>query len=564
MSTIFNKVVIVLYSGVVSLAGGQDVADVQNFLHITEARIIDTLRQNATELGKNGEHLIKGLRDYQNPKNDVTWKIVDTAGFEQTTFAPSCPFYYVYTTENMLIGQRQTLTELLKQDAASPSLHNSTNKLLSEMARSIGEQIIRLDCGDFREYWCAGNFQRIQKKSTHHLYDAEGRVNPVALYGLYAEYIMRQKHLNNAGWHDFLEKLAEQNTEFEKLAKTAKQHYPEEGKVLRKMLGHEATWSACWIMAKKALLTYCGNEKDAKEEGREIVEQINKCIQNLMNAKLPEAQKNYIHQKYPMDKLASGLDLPPDKLAQLEESASELHIITPANADEVRKQEIEKKRLKQMSGVCGMTADYIRLLPKESAWELESDFRGNLTKYDDEMRKLVFDIYYELLHIFIDKQDAINELLSKVTDKVTADKYAPHILQKQREAGVAAMHFEQLRMKEETGTGAGFGDYFISIQLFHPIHKQKKKEEKEFFKHAIRSVATYQQHLERLNADNKRNPYGSIALDYALHDPHEVGARHPYKEYKKYAGYASSTPFRTAQLLRAEIILLGGAHRLLR
>lgn len=534
-----------------SLIYGQNESPEQNFIYETKNRVLTKLKEHAEKFGENGNHLLKGIRNFEDPRQGVNWKSESTATFAQETFAPDTAFSYVYTMDNEMLVHQDAMAELLKLPAASSKLRTETDKMLSEMARSIGEQIIRIECSDFRLYWCRGDYrEEIRKPSAHHLYDTEGRTNPVALYGLYAEYVMRHQNTNDTterqGWHNFIKQIAERDDEYTKLATEAENHYPEDGKSLHQMLGYEATWSACWVMAKKALLAYCSNDKDAEKDGRRIINTVNKHIQALVASNLPEPQKKFIQQKYPMDKLTNGLNVPSDLMARLEAKAADAGILTPANAAEARQKEMEQKRVLRLAGICRLHADYIQLLPDDKAWELEekNGSFGELEKYDDRTRKLVADVQLELFRAFTDHQDELNDLLVKVKDKATAEKYAPLVFQKQVEIAAAAMHMDRLNKE--------FKLYFSSKQKFHPILKQQRAEADEVNRRALISTATYNK-LYKSFYHNKmgmnEHPFDSEAFGEALSNR---------KIKRDITIPNSSNPFAAADALRL-LILMGGA-----
>ncbi len=551
---------IAICCSVVHVTQAQDAVRAESFIQETQERILAKLQENAQAAGEDGEPLLTCIRDFQAPRHSVKWKLEEAAAFEKKTFAANRAFRYAYIRENVHVVHLEKVRALLQMTAADTRLEPETNALLSEMARSMGEQMMRLNCGDFRSYWCSTRSNAVKKPIPQHLYDAQGRVNPVALYGLYTEYMMRRNVAADAGWHDFVAKQAEQDAEYQKMAETAKQYYPEGGKDLRRMLGYEASWSACWVMAKKALLEYCGPDKDAKEEGLEIAQRVNQYIQDLATAQLPEAQKNYIHNKYPMDKLADGLNVPPEVLAKLEAAEAELQILSPQNAEKAKQLAFEREREKRLVGVCKMSADYVRLLQKDSAWKLKME-HGEWVNQDPETEKLVHEVLAELFRIFVDRQEEINELLALVKDKETADKYAPLILQKQREAGVACMHMNQMQRSSDSGRYTIFAPYVKSCSLMNSgAMGSAEQGQYQLLKRAAESAIIYMAHVER--CDNTRNEdmskpvYGSEALQHALHDLHRSGS-YRSNNYPQYQYFDNVNPHAAADDLRALLFMWG-------
>lgn len=522
MAPYIKNISLSLCCAFIGLVNGQDDAAVQDFLQETRERVEKKLQKVATIAEENGKMILSGLAEYKSPRRAVEWKITDTETFEKELFAEDRPFCYAYSESNCICVHQAALKNLLKQEKGSPVLETETNKMLSEMSRGIGEQMIRCMFGDSRSYWTRGdNNSLIRKPSRQHLYDEQGRVNPVALYGLYIEFLMRQ-NLNAAapdgvagkGWHNFLEKVAEHDKEYDRLAKIAKKHYPEEGAALHRMLAYESTWSALWCMAKKALLAYCGSDKDAEEDGNAIVAEVNKYIKSFTADNLPEAQKSYIYSKYPMGDLTSGLNLKPEQLKKVEEKAAQVSIIMPENAAAARNREIEEKRVKRIASVCNLHVDYLQLLSNESAWDIKETktLTAKEKELDDKMRSMVLDIQYELFEIFADRQDELNELLAKVKDTATADKYAPFIYQKQIEAGMALLHYQEM-VREKV-----FHFYTTNAQKFHPINRQKEKEHKNVRRHVRKSTQVYMAYhniLQR-NRDGRGYPFGSNALYKAM------------------------------------------------
>ena len=430
MNKLFITITTALICHVIGVAAAQDEAKTQKFLQQTEERIFQTLQEHAKQAGDEGKDLLEYIQHSTKKRKDIQWKPEIPETFEKVTFAPDTPFSYVYTTGYQeYIVNKEAFAALFQLEPKSKKLGRETLEMLRELTRAMGEQIIRQRCGDFRSYWCRGDWRKgIRKPSAHHLYDAEGRVNPVALYGLYMEYVLWKRpdsSPEDANFHSFVKKLAEHRTEYKQLAEEVEQHYPSGGAPLHRMLEYEASWSACWVMAKKALFTYCGNDKDAEEDGKKLTDIVNKHVQKLTEGPLPDAQKNYIHQKYQMNNLTQGTDVPAEMLQKMEQKATAVAITVPKSAEEAKQIAKRKKRQERVRQLGEAYADYLALLGDDKVWDIESNFTA---KIDKKLKKLIISTRLQLSYAFLDQYKELLDLIDTVQDNASAESKIPEIV----------------------------------------------------------------------------------------------------------------------------------------
>lgn len=430
MNKLFITITVALVCHVTSVAAAQDEAKTQNFLKQTEERIFQTLQTHAQQAGDEGKDLLEYIQHSTKKRKDIQWKPEAPETFEKVTFAPDTPFSYVYATRYQeYIVNKDAFAALFQLEPKSKELGRETLEMLRELTRAMGEQIIRQRCGDFRSYWCRGDWRKgIRKPSAHHLYDAEGRVNPVALYGLYMEYILWKRPESSpedADFHSFVKKLAEHRSEYKQLAEEVEKYYPAGGAPLHRMLEYEASWSACWVMAKKALLTYCGNDKDAEEDGKKLTDIVNKHVQKLTEGPLPDAQKNYIHQKYQMNNLTQGTDVPAEMLQKMEQKATAVAITVPKSAEEAKQIAERKKRQERARNLGVAYADYLTLLGDDKVWDIESSAAA---KIDKKLKKLIVSTRIQLSYAFIEQYKELLDLLDTVQDNASAESKIPEIV----------------------------------------------------------------------------------------------------------------------------------------
>ncbi len=430
MNKLFITITAALICHVTGVASAQDEAKTQKFLQQTEERIFQTLQEHAKQAGDEGKDLLEYIQHSTKTRKDIQWKPEAPETFEKVTFAPDTPFSYVYATEyQKYIVNKEAFAALFQLEPKSKELGRETHEMLRELTRAMGEQIIRQRCGDFRSYWCRGDWRKgIRKPSAHHLYDAEGRVNPVALYGLYMEYVLwkhPESSPENADFHSFVKKLAEQQSEYKQLAEEVEKNYPVGGAPLHRMLEYEASWSACWVMAKQALFTYCGNDKDAEEDGKKLTDIVNKHVQQLTEGPLPDAQKNYIHQKYQMNNLTQGTDVPAEMMQKLEQKATTVAITVPKSAEEAKQIAERKKRQERARQLGEAYADYLALLGDDKVWNIEC---SPAAKIDKKLKNLIVSTRVQLSYALVEQYKELLDLIDTVQDKASAESKIPEIV----------------------------------------------------------------------------------------------------------------------------------------
>lgn len=348
---------------------------------------------------------------------NTTWQWESAADFNHRLFAPGKPFCYVYPREYAVHAANREALEALLKLPEGEKINRETSALLSEICRANGEYVICRLFGDFRQYWSEEEREKRGKKETeHHLYDAAGRVNPVALYGLYTEHMMLQRvGQESRGFHEWVKTLADRDGEFQKLADEAVTYYPQEEEALLKMLSLEASWSAIWCMARDGIMT--GLKKESR--GSNKLNRVNKHIRQLNFEQLPKTQADYIQAKYDMSKVAEGLEIPSDKQDVVQRLAGK--ITTPESVEKILATEAEQKREERLVNVCNIYLQYINLLGDDNAWKIEKEPTEDLPHIDKQLREFVLDLYMELTAILVEHGEEYIALASKINSQETGE-----------------------------------------------------------------------------------------------------------------------------------------------
>lgn len=388
----------------------------ESFLRWTHGKVASELAAMYDGLEKIWEDPQLGYNLKQMLVN-TKWQWKSAAAFNQKLFAPGRSFCYVYPQEYAVHAANREALEALLKLPEGEKINRETSALLSEICRANGEYVICHLFGDFRQYWSEEAREKRGKQETeHHLYDAAGRVNPVALYGLYTEHMMlRRVGQESRGFHEWVKTRADRDGEFQKLADEAVTYYPQEEEALMKMLSMEASWSAIWCMARDGIMT--GLKKESR--GSNKLNRVNRHIRNLNFEQLPKPQADYIQAKYDMSKVAEGLEIPSDKQDVVQRLAGK--ITPPANAAAQRANRAELERQKRLLYICNIYRQFLEIKDDVEAWRLNQDPDTYEYHTDERTRKLINATYAEMLLIMTEQGEEYIDLASKINSQATGE-----------------------------------------------------------------------------------------------------------------------------------------------
>lgn len=415
-----RAIIIFLFCTAGVVMGVEDDA-MQSFLRETEGRIAELLQkgiESKLEKQINVRGAGKELAQHVAKASFVT---VGESEFRQYPLIGDKPFNYAYACNTgAFLVNREAVARLISQPASTPLLREETSKLISDLAKGSGELIACLLMNDFKQYWHLASERTASERrdSRCHVHDADGRVNPVAIFGVYAEYLIRKQIPQGTpigGLHEFAAQLAVAEPEYTVLAKEMKAHYPEDDHALLQMLGGEASWSAVWAMGAQCIQNFPNT--DANSSKRQA-NRLNKLIKKLTGLKIPDEQKHYLSAKYSFSKL--------NELA-----GGKVCFDTPEEVLEKEKSKAEEKRLQRVRRICGMHAEYLQLLKNNDVWHTEGE-------PDERLIKLVSTLQSELACDLVDKFIELLDILNTIQDTDSAEEKIP------------ALMYHLLRMREIT------------------------------------------------------------------------------------------------------------------
>lgn len=391
------------------LAMGQTEGEIRAFVQRAEAQIIELLQggyhaalPRATAVG-----LTEAIGQQLSATEFV---IKDESEFKRYKEEETKPFIYAYAEAEKFTLNRGALEQLMKPGQDATALQSGATTMIRELARASGELFICRQMQDITVYW--GDEAARAAGRLQHLYDDERRVNPVAIYGMYAEHLVRKQipggHTPH-GLHAFVRSLAAEDSAYAKFAADVTENYPENDEALLRMLGAEASWSAMWAKGKE-----CITLAEAKEEtkAKRLTARLNKLIKKVADSKLPEKQKQYLYNKYSfrqLNALAGG----------------KIKFDTPEEATEKLKSEKdaarEAMRQSSMRRLCRMYATFFRLLGEEDVWAMEGT-------PDERLEQLVHDAHLELTRCFVGQYEELVKILDSIQDTAGADAAIPALV----------------------------------------------------------------------------------------------------------------------------------------
>lgn len=413
-----RAIIIFLFCTAGVVMGVEDDA-MQSFLRETEGRIAELLQkgiESKLEKQINVRGAGKELAQHVAKASFVT---VGESEFRQYHLTEDKPFNYAYACNTgAFLVNREAIARLISQPVSTPLLREETSKLISDLAKGSGELIACLLMNDFKQYWHLASERTASERrdSRCHVHDADGRVNPVAIFGVYAEYLIRKQIPQGTpigGLHEFAAQLAVAEPEYTVLAKEMKAHYPEDDHALLQMLGGEASWSAVWAMGAQCIQNLPNT--DANSSKRQA-NRLNKLIKKLTGLKISDEQKHYLSTKYSFSKL--------NELA-----GGKVCFDTPEEVLEKEKSKAEEKRLQRVRRICGMHAEYLQLLKNNDVWYTEDE-------PDERLVKLVSTLQSELACDLVDKFVELLDILNTIQDTASAEEKIP------------ALVYHLLRMRE--------------------------------------------------------------------------------------------------------------------
>lgn len=402
--------VIVFVTLAVSPAVGQTEAEVKGLVQRAEAQIIELLQKGYhAELPK---ATAVGLTDSIGQQlSAAEYVLQDESAFNRYKAVKTKPFTYVYAEAEKFVLNREELEQLLKPEQEKARLQSGAALMIRELARASGELIICRQMQDINVYW---GTESNRNGKQQHLYDEEGRVNPVAIYGTYTEHLVRKQIPGGhtpQNLHAFVRSLAAEDSSYTEFAADVTENYPEDDEALLRMLGAEASWSAMWAKGKECItLAEAKEERKAKRQAARL----NGYIKKMANSNLPEEQKQYLYNKYSfrqLNALANGkveFDIPEDVL-------------------ETQKTEAQKKEEERLDSsarrICRMYATFFQLLGEEEVWAMEGT-------PDKRLEQLVYDAYLELTRSFVEDFVELETMLDNIHNTAEADTAVPAIIHK--------------------------------------------------------------------------------------------------------------------------------------
>lgn len=409
MTKIIRAIIMFVFCTTGVVLGVEDEA-IQGFLRKTEGRIAELL-QTGIEAKLEKQINVRGAgKELAQQVANARFVPVGESEFRKHPFAGDKSFNYAYVCNSGAFRvNREAIARLISQPAATPQLREETSKLISDLSRGSGELIACILMNDFKQYWNLANegAAGVRRDSRRHAYDADGRVNPVAIFGVYVEHLIRKQIPQETplGLHEFAEQLAAAEPEYAVLSQEMKAYYPEDDFALLQMLGYEASWSAVWAMGLQCIQKL--PDTNAKRLERQV-NQVNRLIGKLTELKIPDEQKSYIQTKYSISKL--------NELAE-----GKVHFDSPEDAIEKEKAKAEEKRRQRVRRLCGMYADYLRLLEDNEVWYIEGE-------ENEHLAKLVVNLKVELDCDLVEKLAELVSILDSIQDTDSAEAKIPVIV----------------------------------------------------------------------------------------------------------------------------------------
>lgn len=460
----FNKLFMVSCVLVSGVTTGQDLGNIRSFVYQTEKKIAEDLSA-AIENSVQTRNLRHDLQQFLLGKT-TEWSYLEETEFDKVTFAPGRSFGYVYGKgQPGFAVNRNALNQLLTLKEGDSQLLPEVSTFLRELTRTNGELILScLLFRDFSVYWVRGaSNQHTWQDRTHHLYDTEGRVNPLAIFGLFAEHtLFQQKQKDAPGFHEWLNGMAIQDGEYTELAKEAQAFYPQEMNTLLGMMAAEATWSAIWYTAKEAM------EKAIKKtaSAKHMIDSVNRVIEKMRWDNITPEQQTYLLTKYDLSRLTEGMDVPEEKKDELLKLAN--NISNPKKAAEKLAAEAEQRRQLRIANILKTHLLFYELMDEPDAWKIVYVPEAKEHSIDKKMREVTIRAHIELQHILTEHGESFVKLASKIHNQASADAYADELREIALKMRVAGFHMYILTTE------------FDQVFRIHSDMKFNKKIEREY------------------------------------------------------------------------------------
>ncbi len=348
--------------------------------------------------------------------------------------------YMHYSGKDLQVSvNTERLQALLRATERTPEVERETLLLLMESAAILGEYQLSSAWYGLRDYWrCVTETSR-KKKAVHasHLQDAEGRVNPLTVYGAYCAYLVsRHCYGEGIGFYDWLKTVAA-TEEYKHFVEETIAHYPEyfirsnpveeeqeknlnldAENGLMTMLRFENQWLQIWLLYLKNNDIQDATSEDYREYRETIRQYMETALEN--HPHLSAAAISYVKNKYPIIINAEPEDEKEDSLPHETENtenaiASEEAKVSPEEAK--RQAEADARRCVEAHGI------YYRLLNKKRVWDnlISGEY------IDPEAVQLVNYLIAEELKMFAEHVRMFLYVSLKIKDKKTADTYAPYL-----------------------------------------------------------------------------------------------------------------------------------------
>lgn len=344
--------------------------------------------------------------------------------------------YMHYRGKDLQISvNTEKLQTLIRTKERTPEIERETLLLLMESAAILGEIQLSAAWHGLRDYWrCTAEANRRKGRVVHstHLQDAEGRVNPLTVYGAYCAYLVsRHCYTEGMGFHEWL-KMVAATEEYKHFVEETVAHYPEEfigsakeGKAaagskptlnldaddgLMTMLRFENQWLQIWMVYLKTEEIKDKTCEDYREKIETIKQYIEKSLKQ--HSHLPANAVSYVQKKYPIiiDGKQVGCVDGTQTGSEESDSASEMNKAK-------RNAEADARRCLEAHTI------YYELLDKKEVWSAMAEG----TSVDPKAAQLVKYLILEEMKIFANHVKMFHYVTMKIRDKETADAYAPYL-----------------------------------------------------------------------------------------------------------------------------------------
>lgn len=342
--------------------------------------VVGLYTNTADALNKHYAKYNAGKLNTSRVKRGRNYTLTDETAFKSLGHASSLS--RTYTTgllkeKKFAVNDTALVNLLSKEEPGDEEIREFTYTILKESAYALGESWAAENYPAIREYW-ADFSQKGQ------LTDESGRINPLAVSGLYAEHLIdNMGNKTNASFHEFTQNQTKAGTS---IAQGITANYPDvtsdAGSFKQGLLAAfslEDTYIKRWKLSKK-------DKPSARE-----TKQITQLTQSISNSPLPQAFKTYLEQKYPTGQAVAPTPKPepePDPEPQPENQTTGQS--SYSTDDHIRLKEPERAK-----EFCSQYLNFVNLMDDESVWDTPRD-----RMLDSRLRKLLMYAINEELKTF--------------------------------------------------------------------------------------------------------------------------------------------------------------------